>query len=77
MHIVVFDCLQINPEDGRVHEMRAQVLNSEGRTYEAIQAAQQVCLPLSRLKGYVPYLAQLASYSLCRCWCLTPWLAWM
>lgn len=34
--------LLLQPEDGRVHEMRAQVLNAEGRTYEAIQAAQQV-----------------------------------
>lgn len=34
--------LQLEPEDGRVHEMRAQVLNAEGRTYEALQAAQQV-----------------------------------
>jgi Tfp pilus assembly protein PilF len=34
--------LLLEPQDGRVHEMRAQVLNAEGRTYEAIQAAQQV-----------------------------------
>lgn len=36
--------LQIEPGDGRVHEMRAQVLNADGKTYEALQAAQQVCL---------------------------------
>jgi hypothetical protein len=34
--------LQIEPGDGRVHEMRAQVLNAAGKTYEALQAAQQV-----------------------------------
>lgn len=33
--------LLIHPGDGRTHEMRAQVLNAEGRSFEAVQAAQQ------------------------------------
>jgi hypothetical protein len=38
--------LQIQPNQGDVHEMRAQVLNAEGKTYEALQAAQQVRLSI-------------------------------
>lgn len=34
--------LLLEPDNGRVHEMRAQVLNTAGRAFEAVQAAQQV-----------------------------------
>jgi tetratricopeptide (TPR) repeat protein len=33
--------LQIQPRNSRLHEMRAQVLDQVGRTFEAVQAAQQ------------------------------------
>jgi tetratricopeptide (TPR) repeat protein len=46
--------LQIQPRNSRLHEMRAQVLDQVGRTFEAVQAAQQaVSLEPDWVEGHI------------------------
>jgi tetratricopeptide (TPR) repeat protein len=46
--------LQIQPRNSRLHEMRAQVLDQAGRTFEAVQAAQQaVSLEPDWVEGHI------------------------
>jgi tetratricopeptide (TPR) repeat protein len=46
--------MQIQPRNSRLHEMRAQVLDQAGRTFEAVQAAQQaVSLEPDWVEGHI------------------------